>query len=31
MLARYSRVDAETGRYYEPENRAVVYGSMTHV
>lgn len=31
MLARYSYVDPETGKYREPENRAVVYGSLTHV
>ncbi|KAJ5558582.1 hypothetical protein N7535_008798 [Penicillium sp. DV-2018c] len=30
MLSRYSRVDPETGKYYKPENRAVLYGSMTH-
>ncbi|CAH0058043.1 unnamed protein product [Clonostachys solani] len=30
LLARYSAVDPETGAYRAPENRAVVYGSLTH-
>ncbi|KAL4744305.1 hypothetical protein BDW72DRAFT_209114 [Aspergillus terricola var. indicus] len=29
-FCRYSRVDPETGKYYKPEDPAVVYGSMTH-
>ncbi|KAL1959813.1 hypothetical protein VTO42DRAFT_958 [Malbranchea cinnamomea] len=31
MLARYSRVNPDTGEYTKPENPAVVYGSLTHV
>ncbi|PNS20453.1 Peroxisomal acyl-coenzyme A oxidase 1 [Sphaceloma murrayae] len=31
MLARYSKVDPETGEYSKPENPAVVYGSLTAV
>ena len=31
MLARYSKVNPETGRYSKPENPAVVYGSLTAV
>jgi len=31
FLSRYSKVDPETGRYSNPENPAVVYGSLTHV
>ncbi|UPL02885.1 hypothetical protein LCI18_013819 [Fusarium solani-melongenae] len=30
LLSRYSSVDSETGAYHAPENRAVVYGSLTH-
>ncbi|KAF5012777.1 hypothetical protein FDECE_1197 [Fusarium decemcellulare] len=30
LLSRYSSVDPETGAYHAPENRAVVYGSLTH-
>jgi acyl-CoA oxidase len=31
MLARYSRVDPDTGKYTKPANPAVVYGSLTFV
>lgn len=31
LLARYSSVDPDTGIYQPPQNRAVVYGSLTHV
>ena len=31
FLSRYSKVDLDTGRYSNPENPAVVYGSLTHV
>lgn len=31
MMARYQRVDPDTGAYTKPENPAVVYGSLTFV
>ncbi|KAG9793196.1 Peroxisomal acyl-coenzyme A oxidase 1 [Exophiala dermatitidis] len=31
LLARYSGVDADSGKYIKPENPAVVYGSLTFV
>lgn len=31
MLARFSRVDPDTGRYSRPANPALVYGTMTFV
>jgi hypothetical protein len=31
LLSRYSSVGPATGAYHAPENRAVVYGSLTHV
>jgi acyl-CoA oxidase len=31
MLSQYSKVDPDTGRYFKPENPAVVYGSLTFV
>ena len=31
LLARFSGVDRETGKYIEPRNAALVYGTMTYV
>ncbi|KAK3719470.1 hypothetical protein LTR37_004328 [Vermiconidia calcicola] len=31
MLSRYSMVDQNNGTYFQPENPAVVYGSLTYV
>jgi acyl-CoA oxidase len=31
LLSRYSMVDKNTGEFFQPENAAVVYGSLTYV